>query len=120
VGLRDDQVNASKTTISQRREEPCLQRFRFTVAKIDTEYFPVPVSTNTESNHDCLGDDFPAHSGLAIRCREEHSTQQGIGEIRVAERFSAQVQVRANPRHFRFGEPLIRFEGFHQVTNLLR
>lgn len=86
VGLRDDQVNASKTTISQRREEPCRQRFRFTVAKIDTEYFPVPVSTNTESNHDCLGDDFPAHSGLAIRCIEEHSTQQGIGEIRVAER----------------------------------
>lgn len=64
VGVRDNQVNPVKTPISQLGEEVFPERFCFRMPNISSQYCSMPISSHTEGNNDCLGDNPLANTGF--------------------------------------------------------
>lgn len=106
-----------ETTVSQGSEELGPEAFRFTVFNINTENFPMTVSSHPEGDHDGLGDNPPRDAGFAVGGVKEHVGKRSVRQVTAAECFRVRVQLLADPRHLRLRNARIRAECFHEVID---
>jgi hypothetical protein len=102
------------------RRNAAGERTGLAVADGESEDFAVAVGGDPGGDHDGLGDHPPVHPRLAVGRIQEHVGEWLSGQRPVGERRDLGVEVGADPRHLRLGDPGVRAECLDQVVDLPR